>query len=238
MSKVTKAVFDTEGNGLLYDITQFWCIVIKDRDTREVFKYTPDRIEEGLKHLSSYDILIGHNICGFDVPAIKKLYPWWTHKKLRDTYCMSKLFNPERFGGHALESYGEQFKRPKPTHKDWSRFSEEMLYRCSEDVEINWLTYDYLVDGYCSTWNWVKSLEIEQEFAIYRAAQELEGVDIDVDHALRVIKLLDEEIEYLDKTLYEMMPMRVVPVGNKDKGTLPFKKDGTYNEITKRWLCE
>jgi len=111
-----------------------------------------------------------------------------------------------------------------------------MLHRCSEDVEITLMTYEYLVEKYCSSWNWIKSLDIEQEFMLYRAAQEIEGVDVDLDHAIDTIRRLDEEIGSLDGLLYSLLPMRVVPVGNKDKGTLPFKKDGTYNKTTEAWI--
>jgi len=232
-----RLVFDLEGNGLLYDIHTIHCIVAKDLKTREVFKFRPHQIEEGLALLSSAEQIVGHNICGFDIPAIKKLYPSFTHKKLKDTLCMSKLFNPERFGGHSLESYGEQFRRSKPVHEDWSVFSEDMLFRCSEDVEINVMTYEYLVERYCQSWNWIRSLEIEQDFAMYRAAQEIEGVDIDVGLAEDLIVRMDTEIAELDKLLYEVMPMRVIGVGNLDIGTLPFKKDGTYNEATKKWIA-
>ena len=231
-----RLVFDLEGDGLLYKITKIHCIVAKDLKTREVFKFRPHQIEDGLNLLSSADQIVGHNICGFDIPAIKKLYPQFAYKKLKDTLCMSKLFNPERFGGHSLESYGEQFKRSKPVHEDWSVFSEDMLFRCSEDVEINHMVYEYLVERYCQSWDWIKSLTIEQEFAMYRAAQELEGVDVDVELAKSLIIKLDEEIAHLDALLYDKIPMRIKGFGNLERGAMPYKKDGTYNEATKKWI--
>ena len=235
---MSRYVVDIEGDGLLYEITKIHCIVAKDLKTKEIFKFRPHQIEEGLQLLSSADQLVGHNICGFDIPAIKKLYPTFTHKRLKDTLCMSKLFNPERFGGHSLESYGEQFKRAKPVHEDWSVFSEDMLYRCSEDVEINEMVYEYLVERYCQSWNWITSLNIEQDFAMYRAAQELEGVDIDIELAKRLLVQLDEEIAQLDALLYDKIPMRIKGAGNLERGTMPYKKDGTYNEATKKWIAQ
>lgn len=222
----TRAVFDTESDGFLYDATVIWCIVFKDYDTQDVYRYGPDSVGEGLKRLQDYNILIGHNICGHDIPLIKKLYPWWTHQILRDTYCMSKLFNPERIQGHSLESYGDQFHRAKPVHEDWSRFSEEMLYRCSEDVEINWLTYRYLVDKYCKDWKWADALELEQEFAMYQAYQEVAGVDFDLEKARALLERIDKEVDELDATLLQRLPKRVVPIGKPIMK--PFKKDGTY----------
>ena len=105
-----------------------------------------------------------------------------------------------------------------------------------EDVEINHLTYNYLVEKYTRTWKWQKALEIEQEFSFYRAFQELEGVDIDVNLAINTLSRLDEEIEQLDKTLTERIPNKILPVGNIESGYKPFKKNGEYNEATKRWF--
>ena len=76
---------------------------------------------------------------------IKKLYPEFHTKALRtDTMLLSQLLQPDRAGGHSLEAAGERDGRSKPEHEDWSRFSPEMLHRCSEDVEINHLLYNEL----------------------------------------------------------------------------------------------
>ena len=71
----------------------------------------------------------------------EKLYGWKFEGVIRDTLCMSKLFDPER-PSHSLDSYGKQFNRFKPVHEDWSRYSPEMLHRCTEDVEINSMLYE------------------------------------------------------------------------------------------------
>lgn len=234
---VSRAVFDLEADNLLYGATRLWCCVAKDLDSGEVFKYPPNKIEEGLELLSSYGVIIGHNICTFDVPLIQKLYPGWEYKKLRDTLVMSKLFDPERRSGHSLESYGEQFNRAKPTHEDWTRFSEEMLYRCSEDVEINCMAYDYLVGRFGVGWNWFDSLNLEQEFALDQGLQELAGVDINHDLALRLVEEIDMEVATIDPILLGRMPKRVLPVGKPVNKV--FLKDGSgYTAQVKKWINE
>lgn len=234
---IKRCVYDLESNGLLYDATVIWCICIKDLYTKEMFKFPPDRIKEGLALLSTYDLIIGHNICGYDIPLILKLYPYFVYKGARDTLCMSKLFNPERNTGHGLESYGIQFNRYKPEHEDWTQYSEEMLHRCSEDVEINCLTYDYLVERYCKNWNWLNPLLLEQDFSRDQAYQELEGVDLDVDLAHRLIKQIDDEVGPLSETLYERIPDRCKPIGtNLEGGVKPFKKDGNYTSKTQEFV--
>lgn len=230
----SKIIFDIEGNNLLYGISKIWCICTYNITTRESLQFYEDTLVDGLKLLQDSDLIIGHNITGFDLPAIKKLYPWWTYKDIRDTYVMSKLFNPDRAQGHSLESYGEQFSRAKPKHEDWTQFSPEMLYRCSEDVEINKLTYEFLVQRYCQDWSWIEALKLEQQFAIYQAYQELAGVDFDVQKAKDLLVLIDSEVDKLDKELYNRIPKRVKQVGATV--TKPFKKNGEYTVQVERWI--
>jgi hypothetical protein len=227
-------VFDLESNGFIYEADTIWCLCLKDLETRETYCFSGADLQDGVDLLSTYDYIIGHNICGYDVPLIKKLYPNWVHKELRDTYCMSKLFNPERRQGHSLESYGEQFGRKKPEHEDWTQFSEEMLHRCKEDVEINCILYDYLVDKYCQDWSWKDSLLLEQQFAMYQTYQEVEGVDVDIDLANRLVAQIDKEVAELDELLQSRVPTKVVQTGVTI--TKPFKKDGTYRENVAKWI--
>ena len=230
----TRLVFDIEANGLLYDASRIWCICCKDLSDNQTYKFYGDSIEEGLTFLSSYDMIIGHNITGYDIPLIQKLYPGWEYNKIRDSYVMSKLFNPERPQGHSLESYGEQFGRVKPVHEDWTQFSDEMLYRCSEDVEINCLTYNCLVDSFCRNWSWLPALELEQEFALLQAYQELAGVDFDSQLARDLLARIDQEVDELDKILLDRIPKQVEAVGAVV--SKPFKKDGSYSKMVTEWF--
>jgi len=140
-------VFDTESNGFVEEATVIWCIVTKDRITKEVNKYPPNCIEQGLQALSEADELICHNVIAHDFMLIKKLYPTWRGTGLvLDTMLLSQLLNQERPGGHSLAAAGERYGRLKPEHEDWTQFSPEMLHRCTEDVQINEWLYKQLMD--------------------------------------------------------------------------------------------
>ena len=71
-------LFDIETNGLLDELDRVHSLVMLDVDTGKMIScadqegYTP--IEVGLKMLQDADLLIGHNIQAFDIPAIKKVY--------------------------------------------------------------------------------------------------------------------------------------------------------------------
>jgi len=230
-----KLVFDTESDELLYKATVIHCISCKDRDTGVVTSFRPDRIKDSVRFLSGASIIIGHNIAQFDIPLIEKLHGinLFKHCTIRDTYVMSKLFYPDQ-QSHALEYYGEKFGRKKPVHEDWSVFSEEMLYRNTEDVEINNLLYDYLVKYNCRDWDWVEALELEQLFAYYQGWQEVEGVDIDVDLCHKIVSDIDKEVEEIDSILKPMLPKRIKAKGNPIMK--PFKKDGTFTKQVEEWF--
>ena len=83
-----KLVFDIETNGLI-DATKIWCIVAKDIETNQIYTYNPDQIESGLELLADADLLVGHNILGFDIPIIEKLAGLsFKHKKVIDTLVL------------------------------------------------------------------------------------------------------------------------------------------------------
>ena len=77
MVKKKKKVFafDIESNALYDDITKVWCIYIFDVETGERWGYRPHQIEDGIRKLTEADVLVGHNIIDFDLPALKKMYP-------------------------------------------------------------------------------------------------------------------------------------------------------------------
>ena len=234
MALLKRLVFDIEGNNLVRYITKLWCICICDLSSpNHIEQYTPSSISEGLSRLSEADIIIGHNICGFDIPAIKKLYPDWSYKSARDTYCMSKLFNPERTKGHSLESYGEEFGIVKPEHEDWTQYSPEMLHRCTEDVKINTRLYQELVMKHCTNWNWLDALLLEQEDTLIQIEQEENGVDFNKDEACKLIKVIDTKINNLSEELLLRLPKRIVSTGTVNN---PFKKDRTYIKKVQEWI--
>lgn len=75
-----RLIFDIETNGLLKELTKVHCLVVRNYDTGETFDFAdqPNHkpISEGLALLSTADMLIGHNIIRFDLPALEKVYGW------------------------------------------------------------------------------------------------------------------------------------------------------------------
>lgn len=139
-----RLVFDLEGNGLREDITTVWCASFFDIDMKRKFSITSeeDRYQSQIYEvLKKSTLLIGHNIIDYDFPVLEELYGIKYTGEIFDTLVVSRLLNPDREGGHSLDAWGRRVGRSKPEHEDWSQFSEEMLHRNQEDVEINYLVY-------------------------------------------------------------------------------------------------
>ena len=135
-------VFDIETDGL--QPTKIYCISALDVDSQEQFNFKPSNIAEGITLLESADKLIGHNIIGFDIPVIRRLYNVnLINKKLVDTLVLSRLFNPTR-ASHSLESWGYKLEFHKIEFNDYTKFTEDMLNYCAHDVILNYKVYEAL----------------------------------------------------------------------------------------------
>ncbi len=164
-------IFDLETNGLLNDATRIHCLAIyyfKD-DSFQSFndeKYTENpkelpmasnySITTAISHLEVADRIIGHNIIGFDIPIIKRIYPYFNPRgTIIDTLLLSRLYHPnllnidksrawkhmplQLYGRHSLESYGYrlgEYKGNFAKNTDWKDWSQEMEDYCVQDVQV------------------------------------------------------------------------------------------------------
>lgn len=135
----TTYIFDAETDGLLRQLTKFHCLAIEKYETGEkwFFDERSGNLEEGIHMLQDADVLVGHNILGFDLKAIEKVYPWFeTDAKIRDTIILSRLLWADRdkldikliasgilegkhMGKHGLASWGQRLGYPKGDFSDW-----------------------------------------------------------------------------------------------------------------------
>ena len=156
----TSILFDLESTGLLRQGSTIHCLVMRDinNGSTSVFDHQPDRtIIQGLKQLENAQLLIGHNIIGYDIPLIKEQFPEFSPTgKTIDTLILSRLFYPhlqerdfERrpegmpqrlYGRHSLEAWGYRlkcFKGDFGKHEgNWAVYTPEMLDYCIQDTEV------------------------------------------------------------------------------------------------------
>ena len=164
-------MFDLETDGLLHDATRIHCLSLYwEKDGRsETFNDEPyadnpkdlpmasgHSITTGIGWLEVADVLVGHNIIGFDIPIIKRLYPWFNPRGIIvDTLLLSRLYHPnlldidkrnahknmptKLYGSHSLKAYGYRlgvYKGDFGETSDWKEWSQEMQDYCVQDVKV------------------------------------------------------------------------------------------------------
>jgi DNA polymerase I-like protein with 3'-5' exonuclease and polymerase domains len=242
-------VVDIETNGFLENATKIWCIVAKELGrgryhwysdhTSKQFKnsYSYYNIEDYLAFLESSEYLIFHNGIAFDVPLVQRFYPNFKPKKVEDTIILSRLFSPDRKGGHSLKQYGIEAGMDKVEHEDWTHFSIEMLERCFRDVEITEWVWNHLsVER--NSWNWEDAIRLEYTVARLCAEMQLHGVVLDRELALETLRRIEEELEVIDKQLLEMIPEQVVGIHKNTPVTRIWKKNGEYTKQVTNYMEE
>jgi DNA polymerase-1 len=250
-AKKRRIIIDSEANGLKPTI--LWCIVCKDIDTEEVFKFRPntpftgheDWKESFIEFIKEVDTFIGHNLLGFDVYWINKILGTQIKvSQVIDTLVLSRLFRPvspfsdqlkgfkgdNRIGGHSLEAWGTRLKYPKIEFSDWSKFTEEMLEYCVGDVELNHRVYRELLteqEGFSEF-----SIRLEHKVAWLLSQQERNGFYLDKDAASSMLKETTELLDEMTAKLQEIFPP--VPKLTRENYVPKITKAGVIGEGSRK----
>jgi DNA polymerase I len=199
-----RLAFDIEAGGLVDDATKLHCVVIADLDSDQSDAYGPDQIAAALEHLARADYLTGHNICGYDLPLLRRLHnctptPGCT---IVDTLVAGRLILPhlddldaqatamgdpamgKLRGRYSLEAWGLRLGIPKTGTdiEDWSTWTPEMQERCVGDVTICKALWRFLQPvGYSR-----QALELEHRAATICSRITADGVPFDLNAAKRL----------------------------------------------------
>jgi DNA polymerase I-like protein with 3'-5' exonuclease and polymerase domains len=214
-------VFDIETDGFLRKLTTVHCIVVKDIDTGELTRFDDSgryqSVSTGLTLLMEAEEIWGHNIVGFDIPAIREIYPFFKpwDCKVYDTLILSRLFFTDMldrdfrnkppnmpgnlYGRHSLESWGYRLgvlksEYGKQLHGDWSVYTPEMLGYCQQDVEANYpivKLFEPKLEKY------QRCIDLEHRCAEIMAWQEQEGFPFDERKAHILESKIRNELEQL-----------------------------------------
>ena len=257
-------VFDLETNGLYNDVNEIYCLVIHDIKGELTTTYGPESIDDGLKHLAKADIVIGHNIIFYDIPVIKKLYPFYTFKTVQfiDTLVCTRLIWPKELlleedndadydmpprlrGSASLKAWGYRLSDNKIDFKDFSAYSEEMAAYCRQDVQVTHKLFDHIQkQNYSQT-----ALDLEHDFARAINDQVIVGFPFDIDASLDLVDELRQRKEELDQTLQQMFPPVLIEstfipkISNEKRGyikNIPFIKqiEQKFNPGSRQQIVE
>jgi len=222
-------VFDIETDDV--HATKIWCIVAQNPDSGEIFKFPPNKLEEGYKFLATADRLIGHNIIGFDIPMVHKFSDVdLSNIAVLDTLVLSRLFNPTRDGGHSLESWGYKLGYPKIEFDDYLNYSADMLNYCVRDVQLNTRVLQELrkeSKGFSKG-----CIDLEQSVAKIIKDQELNGFKFNMHSAQILLAELREKMQQIEDEVHTTFKPKWVDT----KQVSPYiRKDGN---LSKRGLTD
>jgi DNA polymerase I-like protein with 3'-5' exonuclease and polymerase domains len=225
-----KLLFDIETNGLpRKGMDRIHCIVAKDLDTEQVYRFndtgSTHSVTNGVTLLQEADVLIGHNIVGFDIPVIQQVYPFFQTKAvLYDTLILSRMFFPDilsrdyrkkpigmpakLYGRHSLEAWGYRlgdYKGEFGKTTDWSDWSMEMEDYCEQDVHVGHSVFNLIAD-HDRLNKFQDSIRLEHDLAAIMAKQETSGWPFDVTAAQKLEATLRTEMDQLADKMRETFP--------------------------------
>lgn len=191
--------------------------------------------------------VVGHNIINFDLLAIKLYfkmnysvkYNTWDDQDVEicDTMILSKVLNPDRFGGHNLAELSSKaggdvkidFRKDIPVEHRFKTFAADMLYYCIYDNKSNTAVYKYLMEEWGDYDKWTEPFILEQRIADIITRQEHRGFAFNLKQAEENIKDLDEKMEACRLQAEPILPPKPATKGYL-KAFIPpklqFKKNG------------
>lgn len=183
-------IFDIETNGLNPSVVH--CLVINDGN--KTIPFVGNEIPKGIELLAD-NLIVGHNVIGYDLPVLNKLYNY-SHKRelVHDTLCLSRLIYPDIAnsvdikkswredrtvcGKHNLKAWGTRLGFPKMDFEvsNFEKFTPEMLEYCIRDVELTKKLYEKLTRKDFS----FESIDLEHQITFITKQQEKKGMGFDV----------------------------------------------------------
>lgn len=202
-------VFDIETDGLLDTTKRFWCGWLYDSYTDLYTGYTD--LDEFFDVLNKYGTsgynIVGHNICKFDIPALKKLkgerFEFDVRDVCIDTLVLARLIYANikdtdvglmrsgrlpkaLYGSHSLKAYGYRMSELKGTYGEhegaWDKFTHEMYEYNKQDVVVTLKLFQKLMAKSYP----LKAIQLEHDIAWVMAKQERNGFVFDKDQATKL----------------------------------------------------
>lgn len=258
---IAKAI-DIETNNLLADMLDFssfpyklkpeaklWCVVIRDIYTDEVFSAVGEEItKEWLKeNLEGCKYLIHQNGIKFDLICLL-LFGVLEYRvgyldepdtlfgediQMWDTLIVSRLLNPDRFGGHSLKDWGIRtgfnkidfrqlcinkgyIDKDAPKGAEFACYVPEMLTYCIGDTEVTKNTFFALLEEMGDYKGWNQAIKLENKLADLAIRRESLGFWFDKDLAIKCVEDLTQKMEELQNRVNPILPPK--PMGKTELG--------------------
>lgn len=192
-----RLIADIETDGLMAEVTQIHCLVLRNIDTGKVHIFNSQSpvmtIEAGLAMASAADLTVWHNGINYDCPVIQKLYPshHWAEKKVIDTLVYARLVYPDlwdidtklyekgKLPGHlrkrqSLEAWGHRLGEYKGDYQGDPNIADE-----KERKKRKWESWNQAMEDYC-----VQDTEVTLKLFLKLEAKDYSREAIDIEHGV------------------------------------------------------
>ncbi len=226
---------DIEADGL--NPTKIHCVVTKRSN------------EAHLTHLSRRSLIdelakggkvCGHNLIGYDLPVMRKLWGISVpSERVLDTLVLSRLFHPDREGGHSLAVWGMHLGFPKGDHSEWDVLSDEMIEYCKRDVDVTEKLHNALMVQMQMREFSQQCVDLEHSIAFICKDQEDNGFEFDRDGAVKLYEELTTRMHRIETDLQQVFPPIVEErysdkTGKKLKDKVTVFNVGSRQQIAER----
>ncbi len=222
---------DIETNGL--DPSRIWCAVTRQNGVNKVHT-SPESLSEALRSSQS---VVGHNLIGYDMPVLKRLWKLSVNpERIVDTLVLSRLVDPSREGGHSLRNWGNQLGFPKGDHDDWSSLSMQMVEYCERDVEVTEAVHNKLTSELTSFS--AESAELEHRVQQIIHQQERNGWLLDQELARDLCATFKERMNDIEAELQQKFPPIVHERYSEKTGRRLKDKVETFNVGSRQQIAK
>jgi DNA polymerase-1 len=193
--------------------------------------------------INSAEVVIGHNIIGFDVPVLERVWGIYFDKdKVCDTMIMSSLHKPEE--RHSLElvaiRYNKHYFKSEFDVDDFDAgTSDEMISYAIDDVMATSEAYDNLKDALKKDDFSETSIVLEHKFKWLICEQERNGFMFDMEKANQLYSELCLRTEEINRQLQLVFPPIVTQrwsekTGKRLKDNIEVFNPNSRQQIAKR----
>jgi len=142
---LAEIVLDSKGNPKT-EVDRVLCAATKVPD-QEPILWLEHQIKDLVEYLKQFDVIVGHNIFGYDFPVMRRLHGMARPKCIVDTLVISKLMYPDinnhPLGDNSLESWGKYLKFPKMEYtQGWESYNDTMGTYCKQDTRLGEAIYN------------------------------------------------------------------------------------------------
>ena len=237
--------FDIEANGLnevtinkkgkcIPEATQVWCAATCDVETGETRSYTQDQLEEFVQALEAADLIVGHNVFGYDIPVIKRLIRGFVPKAVYDTLVVSRMIWPDKpmlpGQSHSLKAWGQLLGEYKDDYQGgFDEYNEEMLTYCVQDTVVTAEVYKYQSDFVSKN---KKAIDMEHKVADIISQQVENGFGFDLNTAIELEKQLMMDKAGVEDEMRRIFPDKIEERWSDKTGTV--FNPGSRQQIAER----